>query len=86
MIALVVCTLVAIWARAEMFALVDYLVMVDIVSFYCPTVERSHPIQSFWPTRVVVKESSPREEVEFTEVYLMQSLVVRVSWCRVMLL
>ena len=44
MIALVVCTLVAIWARAEMFALVDYLVIVDIVSFYCPTVERSHPI------------------------------------------
>ena len=37
MIALVIWTLVAIWARAEMFALVDYLVIVDIVSFYCPT-------------------------------------------------
>ena len=69
-----------------MFALVDNFGIIVVVSFNCPTIERSDSIKSFRLTRVIVQESSSWEEVKFTEVNLMQRLMIRVCGRRMMLL
>ena len=65
-----------------MFALVDNFGIIVVVSFNCPTIERSDSIESFRLTRVIVQESSSWEEVKFMEVNMMQRLVIRVRGCR----